>query len=190
MSLDLFLFCKIIFWCSGLDGCTYVCTIRYTTSMQERELSINSLGLTNKHSLLALKKLIKFILKDSQIILISAYYSDKSFVRDTWRGRKYFIWELGFMSHVFCFSEHPYRPIRKEGAAVGRIHTDVFCASTPYHDPVTAGKEAAASWLLTQHHFTQACLTGYVQKLELVTQNTELCYCHVSNSLISLVSHL
>jgi len=58
------------------------------------------------------------------------------------------------MAHDFCFSEHTYRPIWEEGAALERIHTDVFCAGAPYHDPVTAGKEAAALWLLTQHQPT------------------------------------
>lgn len=61
------------------------------------------------------------------------------------KGKNFFIW------HVFSFSEHPYRAIWEEGAAVGRIHADVLGASTPHHDPVAAGNEAAAFWLLTQH---------------------------------------
>lgn len=124
--------------------CVYVCMHNLTyTSMQEREVSKDSQRKTNKYSFEA-KKICQE-LRVSWMAQISDQIIQIRLMRAQGKGKNFFIW------HVFSFSEHPYRAIWEEGAAVGRIHADVLGASTPHHDPVTAGNEAAAFWLLTQH---------------------------------------
>lgn len=151
----------LMFWIR----CVYVCVNNSIyTSTQERELPNNNLVLTNKliNNKLALKKLMKFMMLSFKWRWFLTIIQISLLRRTHGEERNYFIWELGFMTHVFCFSEHPYRPIWEEGAAMGRIHADVFCASTPYHDPVTAGKEAAAGYLPSISPPFWSYLTGYV----------------------------
>lgn len=96
---------------------------------------------------------------------------------------------LGFAIRVFCFAEHPHRPLWAEGAALGRILADVLCAGTAHHDPVTAGKEAAAFCLLPQPTFLLLTLRSCIKASGSGRKYKALLLCCVSNGLISLVSH-
>lgn len=131
-----------ISWWSGLDVCMCACTIWHTPACK-KGVSKDSRRKTNKYSFEA-KKICQE-LRVSQIAQISDQIIQICLTRTQGKGKNFFIW------HFFSFSEHPYRAIWEEGAAVGRIHADVLSASTPHHDPVAAGNEVAAFWLLTQH---------------------------------------
>uniref|UniRef100_A0A8C3VEJ1 Solute carrier family 2, facilitated glucose transporter member 5 n=1 Tax=Catharus ustulatus TaxID=91951 RepID=A0A8C3VEJ1_CATUS len=82
-----------------------------------------------------------------------------------------------------------WQPLWAEGAALGWILADVLCAGTAHHDPVTAGKEAAAFWLLPQPTFLLLTLRRCRKASDSGRKYKALLLCCVSNGLISLVSH-
>lgn len=93
------------------------------------------------------------------------------------------------MIHVFCFPEHPHRPVWAEGAALGWIFTDGLCAGPAHHDPVTAGKGAAPSWPLPQPTFLLLTCRRCIKTAASGRRYRALLFCPVSNGLISLVCH-
>uniref|UniRef100_A0A8C3ML80 Uncharacterized protein n=1 Tax=Geospiza parvula TaxID=87175 RepID=A0A8C3ML80_GEOPR len=78
------------------------------------------------------------------------------------------------------------QPLWAEGAALGWIPADVLCAGTAHHDPVTAGKEAAASWPLPQPPFLLLTCRRCIKSSASGREYRALLFCPVSNGLVSL----